>query len=86
MTDRMPAPARKEGCPIAPPARRTTYAKALHRACVVMGGSAELANRLGVPDMTLRDWMEGRDEPPEEAFLAAVELLLLYLERPGPAN
>jgi hypothetical protein len=86
MKDRMPAAAKKEECPVAPPARRTTYAKALHRACVVVGGSDKLAARLGVPEMALRDWMEGRDEPSEEAFLATVELLLLYLEHPGQAN
>jgi len=84
----MPASAAKkvEDCPMAPPARRTTYAKALHRACVVLGGASELAQRLDVPEISLRDWMEGREEPPEDVFLAAVELLLLYLEQPGRAN
>ena len=84
----MPATAadKPDDCPMAPPARRTTYAKALHRACVVMGGASELANRLAVPESSLRDWMEGRNEPPEAVFLSAVELLLLHLEQPGAAN
>ena len=84
----MPTSAAKntDDCPTAPPARRTTYAKALHRACVVMGGASELAQRLDVPEVSLRDWMEGREEPPEAVFLAVVDLLLLYLEHPGRAN
>ena len=84
----MPAsPAKKtDDCPAAPPARRTTYAKALHRACIVVGGAKSLAARLGVQENSLRDWMEGREDPPEAVFLAVVELLLLYLERPGTAN
>ncbi len=80
------APKKADDCPLAPPARRTTYAKALHRACVVMGGALVLADRLAVPEASLRDWMEGRSEPPEAVFLAAVELLLLHLEQPGRAN
>ena len=84
----MPLSAAKKDaeCPTAPPSRRTTFAKALHRACVVMGGASELAARLAVPESSLRDWMEGRAEPPEPVFLAVVELLLLYLEQPGKAN
>jgi hypothetical protein len=84
----MPASAAKKAddCPMAPPARRTTYAKALHRACVMLGGASELATRLAVPESSLRDWMEGRNEPPEAVFLAVVELLLLHLEQPGRAN
>jgi len=79
------AEARHE-CPTAPPSRKSTYAKALHRACVVIGGVDRLAARLSVPEATLRNWMEGREDPPEEVFLAAVEVLLLYLEKPGSAN
>jgi hypothetical protein len=71
---------------MAPPSLRTTYAKALHRACVVLGGAEALATRLRVPETSLREWMEGRDEPPEAVFLAAVELLLLHLEQPGRAG
>lgn len=73
----MPASAaRKADCPVSPPARTSTCAKALHRACVVLGGAPELAARLQVPEPTLRAWMEGRGEPPEPVFLAAVEILL----------
>jgi hypothetical protein len=78
--------ARQHDCPIAPPSRKSTYAKALHRACVILGGADRLAARLDVPEATVRTWMEGREDPPEEVFLACVELLLLHLEAPGPAN
>ena len=78
--------ARRVDCPTAPPSRKTTYAKALHRACIVLGGAPELAIRLNVPEPALLSWMEGRDDPPEEVFLAAVEILLLHLEAPGKAN
>lgn len=78
--------ARKVDCPAAPPSRESTYAKALHRACLLVGGADKLAARLGIPEATLRSWMEGREDPPEEVFLAAVELLLLQLEQPGKAN
>ena len=31
-------------------------------------------------EATVRSWIEGIDEPPESAFLAAVEILLLHAE------
>lgn len=66
---------------------RTTYARTLHRACAIVGGPAELAAHINVPEQALRDWLEGRERPPETAFLAAVELILLHLEtRRGPPS
>ena len=41
---------------------------------------------LGIAEAALRNWLEGRDEPPQMVFLAAVEIVLLHLERPGASN
>jgi len=40
----------------------------------------------GVAEATLQAWLEGRDEPPQMVFLAAVEIVLLHLEKPGASN
>lgn len=76
-----------ENCPLAPPARETTYVRALHHACVVLGGLAQLALHLQVSEYAVNTWLEGREEPPESVFLAAVEIVLLAAERtPGAAS
>jgi hypothetical protein len=68
-------------CPVARPGRRTTQARALHLACEVLGGVAQLAAHLSVSEAALRAWVEGTEEPPASAFLAAVEIILLDAER-----
>jgi len=68
-------------CPTPPPSRETTYARTLHRACLILGGAEAAARHLGVPEPSLRRWMEGREEPPQMVFLAAIEIILLYLEK-----
>jgi len=73
-------------CPAAPPSRQTTHARALHRACLILGGAPQMAGHLGVPEATLRAWLEGRDDPPQMVFLAAVEIVLLHLEQSGSTN
>lgn len=73
--------AAKAQCPAAPPARETTQARTLHRACLILGGAAQLAAHLGVPEPTLQSWLEGRDEPPQMVFLAAVEIVLLHIDQ-----
>jgi hypothetical protein len=73
-------------CPAAPPSRQTTYARALHRACLILGGVSPLASHLGVSESTLRGWLEGRNDPPQMVFLAAVEIVLLHLEQSGASN
>jgi hypothetical protein len=74
-------------CPLAPPSRETTYVRALHRACLLLGGLAQLADHLKVSDYAIRTWLEGREEPPENVFLAAVEIIVLAAENPpGPAS
>lgn len=73
-------------CPIAPPHRQTTYARAMHSACLILGGVPQLAEHLGVPAALVRDWLEGDVEPPHAMFLAAVEVIILHLETPGRAT
>lgn len=68
-------------CPVAPRARETTYVRALHHACVVLGGLAQLAAHLQASEYAVNTWLEGREEPPESVFLAAVEIVLLAAER-----
>jgi hypothetical protein len=40
-----------------------------------------LAKHLGVAETALRRWLEAREEAPQMVFLAAVEIILLYLEK-----
>jgi hypothetical protein len=70
-------------CPITPEGRRSTYARTLHRACVILGGVPGLAAHLGVAEADLVRWLQGPEEPPFEIFLAAVEMILLHLDAPG---
>jgi hypothetical protein len=76
----------KPDCPSAPPSRRTIAVRAIHRACVLLGGAAQLAAHLDVGELTVRHWLDGEVEPPDEAFLAAVEVLLLGAEPPASAS
>ena len=68
-------------CPIAAPARRTLPARTNHPASVLVGGVAQLAAHRDATERTVRCWLEGVEEPPEAAFLAAVEILLLAADR-----
>jgi hypothetical protein len=67
-------------CPLASPARQTIFARALHRACLILGGVAQLATHLEVTELSLRGWLEAVEEPPEGIFISAVEILLLAVE------
>ena len=83
----MPAvPLQSADCPQPPESRRTTAARALHRACLILGGVAQLSRHLGVPEESVQDWLEGRDDPPQMVFLAAVEIVLLHLEKSAGAD
>ena len=75
----------KIDCPLPPPARQTTYARTLHRACLILGGVAPLARHFGVSETALRNWLEGREEPPQMVFLGAVEIIILHLDQAGAA-
>jgi len=70
-------------CPIAPSSRETTYVRALHRACLILGGLAPLANHLKVSEQQLQTWLQGREAPPESVFAGAVEVILLHIEDAG---
>jgi hypothetical protein len=70
-------------CPHAPATRESTYVRALHRACVILGGLPRFAAQTGVAEDELRRWMEAAAEPPEWLFLVAVEVILLDLEARG---
>lgn len=80
-----PVPANTD-CPHPAPSRESTYARALHRACLILGGVGELSKHLGVSEAGLRSWLEGRDDPPQMVFLAAVEIVLLHLDGTGATN
>src|SRR5882672_4835818 len=73
-------------CPLAPPEHASVYARTLHRACLVLGGIAQLAKHLEVADVDLRRWLRGEEQPPERIFLAAVEIVLLHAGGQGRAN
>lgn len=83
----MPAvPAPQPDCPLPPQSRQTTHARALHRACLILGGADQLSRHLGVSEAALRAWLEGHEDPPQMVFLAAVEIVLLHLDNVGGPN
>ena len=84
MSAAVPAP--KADCPQPPEPRQTTHARALHRACLILGGVEQLCRHLGVPEAGLRGWLEGHEDPPQMVFLAAVEIVLLHLDNVGRTN
>jgi hypothetical protein len=54
---------------------RTLYADTLRIAADTLGGSRNLARRLGVPPDELESWMSGRKLAPLEPFLTALEII-----------
>jgi hypothetical protein len=65
---------------VCPPLSKTTvtvYARTLYRACELLGGVEALGKHLGVNAATLTRWIGGVEEPPTDAFLAAVDVVLL---------
>jgi hypothetical protein len=68
-------------CPVPKGPLPSTYGRAFHTACLLAGSLAKLAERLNVPESLLRDWIEGRSRPPEDKFLAAVEIILHDTEK-----
>ena len=65
-------------CPLAPPEHAHIYSRALHRACLIVGGADKLAERLKVSAAELQPWLLAQEMPPEVAFLECVEIILLY--------
>ena len=75
-----------DDCP-SPAPRESTQARALHLACLMLGGLAKLAEHLRASEAAVQSWIEGLEDPPETMFLAAVEVILLDTEkRAGLAN
>jgi hypothetical protein len=72
-----------QACPSAPPAYASVQARALHRACLIVGGLNALAARLESSPSDLDRWISGDEMPPESVFLRCVELLLLYASDAG---
>jgi hypothetical protein len=72
-------------CPLAPPAHANVYSRALHRACLIVGGLDKLAERLQVPVDDARRWLQGEELPPDRVFVECVEILLLYASTKGGA-
>ena len=65
-------------CPLAPDERASVQSRALHRACVIVGGGGTLAGQLGVSASDIRDWLTGVREVPHTIFVAVVEIILLH--------
>ena len=80
-----PSVSAKVDCPLPSASRQTTYARTLHRACLILGGVAPLARHFGVSETALRNWLEAAEDPPQMVFLAAVEIILLHLDEAGAA-
>lgn len=75
---------RGHNCRLAPPEHATVYSRALHRACLIVGGASKLAARLDVTDPDIQRWLLAMEEPPEAVFVACVEIILLYASaQPG---
>lgn len=70
-------------CPLAPPPHATVQARALHRACLIVGGIERLAEALGHPRGDLERWIRGEEAPPESAFHGAVNIVLLHAAPSG---
>jgi transcriptional regulator with XRE-family HTH domain len=58
------------------------YVRALHDACVALGGEHKLAEYLGVEVTLINDWLNGVRRPPDAVFLRCADLL--HARRYGP--
>lgn len=70
-------------CPLAPPGHASVQARALHRACIIVGGAAQLAQQLDVAVADIERWLVGTEPVPESIFLQAVEIVLLHASGTG---
>jgi hypothetical protein len=53
----------------------SVYTKALQRAAEIAGGKHSLRAYLRVPTRALEAWMQGKEKPPMDVFLKAVDLI-----------
>lgn len=70
-------------CPLKPPPTASIQARALHRACLIVGGLDRLAVTLRRQPAEVQEWIRGDVEVPEDAFHTAVEIVLLYSAKHG---
>lgn len=73
-------------CPLAPPGHASVQSRALHRACLIVGGIDPLARQLDQSADDLRRWLRGEELPPEPVLLGCVEIILLYAATAGKAS
>ncbi|HYD55835.1 MAG TPA: hypothetical protein VEB41_02905 [Burkholderiales bacterium] len=55
---------------------RRVYTRVLQRAAEIAGGMDHLAKRLEVSPVVLWDWLDGKGQPSEQAFLKAVDIVM----------
>ncbi len=70
-------------CPLAPPGHASVQSRALHRACLIVGGAEALAKQLEVSTAHIEGWLRGEEAVPERVFLHAVEVVLLHASNTG---
>lgn len=58
--------------------------RVLRAAAKTLGGPRRLRDFLGVRSAEVAAWLAGTQEPPQEVFLRALEILLDHLDREGP--
>lgn len=56
----------------------------LEAAASIVGGPSKLREALQVPGASLLAWLAGREEPPKEVFLRALDILLDDVDRNYP--
>lgn len=54
----------------------SVYRRTMQKAAQLLGGTKPLARKLRVPMADLEKWIAGKDVPPMQTFLKAVDLVL----------
>lgn len=54
----------------------SVYSRTMQKAAQLAGGDKKLARYLRVPLAEVQKWIAGRDTPPTQSFLKAVDLVL----------
>jgi hypothetical protein len=65
-------------------AQDSVYVSTLRQAGVILGGEKALARHLRVPLAELQRWLAGREDPPRQVFLRAVDVVLEATPRKKP--
>lgn len=56
--------------------QESIYVTTLRHARDILGGDKDLAKQLRVPFAELQRWLAGKEEPPRQVFLRAVDIVL----------